>query len=217
MAVNRENVGLLAVRLAEATFSGDWYVYGGTPPDPTDCSGVWEYTYNTLGRNVPSFTPLARSTYGQYTEYALNNRTVANEVGDLLYYPGSDPQGSEPGHVVGYVSPGLVFQAEMTGTRDGLYPFDTESWEYRTRPALGFPAAPPLPTAGGIPPADAIQRAGLVPLPNPNDVIAAEANGWTIWVWSHTRWLAAQNCAQPFPTGTPEYANRDWTKKRAGL
>jgi NlpC/P60 family len=212
----RADAGRAALSLAEKTFTNLWYAFGGTPPGPTDCSGVTEFVWGQLG------VPLSRSTYGQFEQYVCDQRNgnplskTPNWIGDSLFIPGSDSEDGEPGHVMMYAAPGLVFQAEMTGTLIGLYPFDTDQWQYRCRPALHFPVGPPPgPYPHPEPTPAELQRTGLVMLATPADAHAAQANGWRLWTWDelHGRFIVIP--APPdVPTSAGVYASRNWQHKQ---
>ena len=200
---NRNNAGTLAPALARQLFSGKPYVYGGTcPPDAgTDCSGVWWSAYNKLG------IPLSRSTFGQYTQWQIPN-SWPPQPGDLLFIAGSDPgPNGQPGHVMGYVSPGLVFQAPFTGELIDQYEADTTKWEFRTRPALFLPA-PPSPTQNPSPAVLALH--GYVLLANPEQAQEAKANGWQLLIWNG---IGFTNSPPNLPLGTHEYADHRWQTK----
>ena len=140
MAYDRTNAGRAALGFARE-LTGKPYVYGGTWPGSggTDCSGLWEWAYQQVGITLP------RTTYDQY-KVAQIPPAWPSEPGDLLFIAGSDAVGALPGHVMGYVSPGQVFQAPFTGEPITQYPYDTNVYEYRTRPALLAPLPPPNPS-----------------------------------------------------------------------
>jgi cell wall-associated NlpC family hydrolase len=115
------------------------YVFGGeTPGVGFDCSGLTQWAYAQVGVSLP------RTTEAQYIVSPIS-RDHSLEPGDLLFIEG-DPTEVNPGHVMIYVSPGQVFQAEETGTLIGQFAYDTTQFEFLTRPALLLPA-PPAPTA----------------------------------------------------------------------
>ena len=133
----RKNSGTFALHAAYE-LNGKPYIFGGEWPKSggTDCSGLVQFAYSKVGIELP------RTTYEQYKLYRIGPN-VKSKPGDLLFIAGADPLGTEPGHVMMFVAPGVihgkVFEAEMTGTKIGLYPYDTEVYEYRTRPALFYP------------------------------------------------------------------------------
>lgn len=135
---NRLTAGAGALSSARK-LTGKPYVYGGTWPQSggTDCDGLVVFAYGEVG------IKLIRPTETTYREYPFDDRSQPNEPGDLLFIPG-DPIDANPGHVVMYVSPGQCFEAEETGTLIGQRAFDTNSWEFRTRPALAYPAPAPV-------------------------------------------------------------------------
>lgn len=193
----------MALTFAEEA-NGAPYIYGGTWPTSggTDCSGLTQFGYGKAGIVLP------RTTYQQYKIHQLP-ASAKSEAGDLLFIAGSDPIGHEPGHVMIYVEEGKVFQAPFTGEKIGFYAYDTSVFEYRTRPALALPL-PPVVTKK--PSAQQLATAGLVPLANPAQARLAIANGWTVWHWSGTGFVAS---SMPLPKGTPEYANKNYKTKRS--
>lgn len=211
----RTTGGAAALAIARRVFTGLPYRFGGTPPGPTDCSGVWEYAYAQVG------VTLSRSTFGQYTEDPINNKAIPSQPGDLLFISGSDAIGVMPGHVMGYVSPGRVFQAEETGTRIGEFPYPTDQWEYRTRPALALPFAPPpppvvkpMPTPHGTPTAAQLKDAKLVLLKNVAQATLAKRNGWALWYFAseHNPPFVAQIGGAPSHVAL--YANVNYRSKK---
>jgi hypothetical protein len=203
---SRLNAGALALAMARQRFSGKPYVFGGVcPPDPgTDCSGVWYEVYTALG------IPLKRSTYDQYTQWAIPN-SWPSQPGDLLFIPGSDPIGHAPGHVMGFVSDGLVFQAPYTGELIDQYAYNTNIYEYRTRPALYLPV-PPTPTKA--PSQSDLIAHGYVRLLNPEQAQEAKANGWQLYIWNG---IGFTNSPANLPVGTPEYASIHWQTKNPNV
>ena len=149
---------------------------------PFDCSGLVQWAYQQVG------VTLTRTTYTEYTTDPINNKGIANEPGDLLFIPGSDAIGVLPGHVMMYVSPGQVFQAEQTGTKIGQFSYPTDQWEYRSRPALSLPFAPaaPLPPPPDRSPWERqrprkkLAQTNLVPMKNVAQATQAMNNGWVI-------------------------------------
>ena len=166
MSYNRENAGAAALGFARK-LTGEPYLFAGTPPGPTDCSGLTQWSYGKVGVILP------RDTYHQYLIHPLP-RSAANEAGDLLFIEGSDPLGNAPGHVMIYVEPGWVFQAPFTGESIKAYEYDTDVWEYRTRPALALPL--PGPTLAQL---NADQ---MKPIAH-SLVAAAVKEGWNIFTW----------------------------------
>jgi len=147
----RENAGAGALEAARA-LTGKPYVYGGTWPQSggTDCDGLTTYGYACVGiiRHRPTYVDFLDQPWDQRN----GHRDDPNQPGDLLYYLGSDSPGNGlPGHVAFYVSPGRIFQAEMTGVPIGEFDGDTVGYEFRCRPALALPAPPPPPPVPGSP------------------------------------------------------------------
>lgn len=202
---NRLNAGAAALAFARE-LTGRPYVWGGTWPQSggTDCSGLWQSAYGKVG------VVLSRTTYGQYLEHQIPN-SWPSEPADLFFIAGSDAIGAKPGHVMGYVAPGRVFQAEYTGGPPiGEFPYDTRVWEYRTRPALALamPANPPTKN----PKAAQLAHAGLVLLTGPAQARTAIANRWVVYVWNG---LSFAGAIGKLTKGTPEYANVNFQSKRA--
>jgi hypothetical protein len=184
--------------------TGAPYVYGGTWPTSggTDCSGGTQWSYEQIG------VTLGRTTFVQYLEHQIPN-SLKSEPGDLLFILGSDPIGHEPGHVMMYVSPGLVFQAPFTGEKIGQYSYDTNVFEYRTRPALALPLPPGPPTDN--PSTQQLANAGLVLLNRPALAHLAIANGWVVYHWDGYTFKPSVG---KLPIGTPEYASIHFRTKR---
>lgn len=212
MTYDRVTIGPAALAKGK-TQEGVPYVFGGeTPGQGFDCSGLVQWAWNW----VADFELLPRTTYAQYTLWIFDQRNAHESdpcwPGDLLFIPGSDPIGDEPGHVMMYASPGVVLMAEETGTNVGLFPFDTETgWQYRTRPALHWPAPkyPAVPTDADL------ARSGLVILVDPEQARQAEANGWPLWIWNRqTGWFVQVLPDQVLAKGTPEYASKHWQVPR---
>ena len=208
MSYNRSNGGAAALAFARE-LTGRPYIYGGEWPEDggTDCSGLVQWAYGQVRVMLP------RTTEEQYLSEQINNKATPSEPGDLLFIEGS-PVDANPGHVMIYVSPGEVFEAFETGTLIGQFPFDTDLWEFRTRPALLLPAPPappPLPPARGHPTAGQIKSAGLVVMTDIAEAELAEANGWALWYWASTHFVAQVGSK---PNGVTLYANKDWRKRK---
>ena len=209
---NRANGGA-AVIAAFEKLDGLPYVYGGDEADAnvdgTDCSGAVQWAYAQIGVSLP------RTTEEQYFLYQVNDRALPSFPGDLLFVAG-DPVDPNPGHVVMYVSPGVVLEAEETGTVIGKFPFDTDAWEFRTRPVAALPPPPPpvpvpapaplpaLPPAKGTPPASALKKAGLTLLTSHEDAVSALQKGFELWYWASTHFVAQRDGE---PTDTKLYVN----------
>jgi hypothetical protein len=87
----------------------------------------------------------------------------------------------------------------MTGTKLGRFEYDTESYEFRTRPAL----AHPMPQT--------ISRAGLVRLPNIAAQDLAVRNGWRLRYWNGVNFVT--EAPAPLRT-TSVYASSRYKKRR---
>jgi hypothetical protein len=203
--INRLTAGAMAITIARG-LTGRPYVWGGTWPTSggTDCSGLWQYAYGKLG------IILARSTFGQFRQFPIPN-SFPNEPGDLLFsHLGEGGPPGEPGHVVGFVSHGEVFQAEFTGGPPiGQFPYDTTKWDFRTRPALALPL--PRGPRTKVPSALQLSQSMLILLSNPVKARLALANGWTLYIWDG--WGFTGTPSQ-VPKGTQQFANFDYAQKR---
>ena len=206
MTIWRDEGGALALAHARL-LTGKPYVFGGTWPQSggTDCSGLTQFAWGGVG------VALARTTYVQYTEYQIPT-TTPREVGDLIFIPGSDPIGDEPGHVMIYVAPGEVFEAPYTGVDIGPYPYDTSVASYLTRPSLALPVRPVNVEPGSQQPGSALLEAcGLVKLVGAVESALAQRNGWTIFYFGVDRKF------YPFIPNMPptlQYTNTDYTQPR---
>jgi hypothetical protein len=176
-------------------------VWGGTWPESggTDCDGLVTWAWAQVGVH------LVRPTETTYKEYPISH-TVPWEVGDLGFIQGA-PTEANPGHVFMYVAEGLIFQAEETGTLIGEFPYDTDNFEFRTRPSLALPP-PPVPTKS--PSAAQLARAGLVPLLNKNQINLAVANHWTVFYWGGLIFRPANE--GPAPASAQLYANKNYRR-----
>lgn len=166
-SVDVANGGHLALAEAEK-LRGRPYVFGGWPTgtNGTDCSGTWEWAYLQIGVFIP------RTTYAQYLVHQIP-KGAKLEPGDLLFIEGSDSLHGAPGHVMGFVKPGQVFQAPFTGETINFYSYDTSQYLYVTRPALALPAHVAAPTP------ELLTGNKLVRIDEQNSVIAAR-HGWAI-------------------------------------
>lgn len=177
---------------AADTQTGLPYEYGAEDPGVAfDCSGLAQWAASEAEIVLP------RTTEAQYPLYPLR-KEVKSQAGDLLFIAG-DPIDANPGHVMIFVEEGVVFQAEETGTRLGRFEYDTNAYEFRTRPAL----AHPLPTT--------IKKAGLVRLPNLAAQDLAVRNGWRLRYWNGVSFATAR--PNPLRT-TSVYASAKYKKKR---
>lgn len=202
---NRANGGAAALAFARQ-LTGLEYLYGGTAPGPTDCSGLVEWAYRQVGVALP------RTTFYQYLEFQIP-KEMPSQVGDLFFIAGSDAIGAKPGHVMMYVAPGEVFQAPQTGMKIGQYPYDTNVFEYRTRPALALPNAPVPPAPSfDLPTTAQLAQAGLTHLTDHNQAVLAINNGWPLYYFAGGHFVKVH---PNLPFGTPEYANINYAHKRA--
>lgn len=197
-SIDKANGGELALKEAEK-LRGRPYVYGGWPTgtNGTDCSGTVDWAYLQIG------VTLARTTFGQYTEYPIKKGTKL-EQGDLLFILGSDPgPNNEPGHVMMFVKDGQVYQAPYTGETINFYQYDTSQYLYATRPALALPNHIVAPTAKVL----SSQKYVVI---SEQETGTARKNGWAIRNWNGT------NFPLDDPTAGPTrvlYASVHWKTK----
>lgn len=184
MILNQLTAGAILLRGARQ-YNGRPYVYGGL-----DCSKLVEDGAFFAEIMLPR-------TSEEQVEYYQIGKSVEWHVGDLLFIPGS-PIDANPGHVMIYVKPGWVFEAEETGTLVGQKPYDTSQWEFRTRPAL----AHPMPQT--------IEKAGLVRVTGANLKIA-KRNGYHERYWNGKAFTL--DLPNPLRT-TSVYVSVDFRKKR---
>lgn len=174
-----------ALLKAARQYTGIPYVYG-----LHDCSWLTEASALDVGIIIP------RTSETQVDFYALK-RSAKYEVGDLIFIEGS-PIDANPGHVMIYVSPGVVFEAEETGTLIGQKPYDTSQFEFRTRPALAYPMP------------QTITKAKLVQV-GPGNAATAVRNGWNRRYWNGTTF----STTPPNPLRTTcVYVVENWRDKK---
>ena len=103
-------IGDKAVYLASLQ-KGKPYVYGATGPYAFDCSGLVQYVFRQLGRNLP------RTAEAQY-EASVHVAQSAKQPGDLIFFgtPGSIY------HVGIYAGGGMMWAAPQTGGVVSLRP-----------------------------------------------------------------------------------------------
>jgi cell wall-associated NlpC family hydrolase len=106
---------MLQVALAQR---GKPYIWGATGPDAFDCSGLVVYSWRRAGY------PLRVRTAEQMYEVSDRVAPGSERPGDLLFLHFS---GSDPGHVMIVVRPGLAVQAPHTGDVIRLSHYDPES------------------------------------------------------------------------------------------
>lgn len=91
---------------AKSMVGGD-YVWGGTSPNATDCSGLTMQCYAKIGINLPHLAS-AQANYG--TSVSYNNM----KKGDLIFFGGSSY--SSIYHVAIYIGDGMMIHAENSNT-----------------------------------------------------------------------------------------------------
>ncbi|GAA5058612.1 NlpC/P60 family protein [Nocardia callitridis] len=94
---------------AGLTRVGDPYVWGATGPDQFDCSGLVQWAFKQVGKDVPR-TSEAQSTYG--TPVAKEDM----QAGDVVFFY------SEVSHVGIYAGNGLMLHASTFGVPVGVAP-----------------------------------------------------------------------------------------------
>jgi hypothetical protein len=195
--VDQSNGGKLALAEAEK-LRGRPYVFGGWPlgNSGTDCSGTWDWAYAQIGVNI------GRTTFVQYQEHQIKKGSKL-EPGDLLFILGSDSQNGKPGHVMGFVKDGQVFQAPFTGETINFYPYNTSDYLYVTRPALALPIHVPAPSK-------LILSSNHLVVISEQETGTAVKNGYAVRNWNGSSFPLDD------PTAGPTrvlYTNSDWKKK----
>jgi len=109
-------IGDKAVYLASLQ-KGKPYVYGSEGPYSFDCSGLVQYVFRQLGRNLP------RTAEAQY-QYSTHVAQSAKQPGDLIFY-------GSPGniyHVGIYAGNGYMWAAPQTGGVVSLRPIYSSTY-----------------------------------------------------------------------------------------
>lgn len=86
---------------------GGAYVWGGTSPNATDCSGLTMQCYAKIGINLPHLAS-AQANYGTSVSYSNMKK------GDLIFFGGSSY--SSIYHVAIYIGDGMMIHAENSNT-----------------------------------------------------------------------------------------------------
>ena len=86
---------------------GGSYVWGGTSPNATDCSGLTMQCYAKIGINLPHLAS-AQANYGTTVSYSNMKK------GDLIFFGGSSY--SSIYHVAIYIGDGMMIHAENSNT-----------------------------------------------------------------------------------------------------
>lgn len=86
---------------------GGSYVWGGTSPNATDCSGLTMQCYAKIGINLPHLAS-AQANYGTSVSYSDMKK------GDLIFFGGSSY--SSIYHVAIYIGDGMMIHAENSNT-----------------------------------------------------------------------------------------------------
>jgi peptidoglycan DL-endopeptidase CwlO len=97
-----------AIEYAEQQI-GKPYLFGGTGPQAYDCSGLVMMAYRTAGVNIERTSELQFAS--------LPSVSASNyEVGDLVFFAGSDGTVAAPGHVGLVIGKNKMIEAYATGT-----------------------------------------------------------------------------------------------------
>ncbi|WP_167355152.1 NlpC/P60 family protein, partial [Nocardia ignorata] len=105
---------------AALTRVGDPYVWGATGPDQFDCSGLVQWAFKQVGKNVPR-TSSAQAGYG--TPVAKEDLQPGDVV---LFYP-------EISHVGIYAGNGMMVHASTFGVPVAVAPIDTTPYHSARR------------------------------------------------------------------------------------
>lgn len=101
-----------------SSYLGTPYVYGGTSRNGIDCSGLVQQVYRSIG------IELSRTADYQADDFvnagAFHYGTEGIQVGDAVFFRGSDPGANGIGHVGIYAGNGQFIEAQKTGT-DVMY------------------------------------------------------------------------------------------------
>ena len=101
-----------------SSYLGTPYVYGGTTRNGIDCSGLVQQVYRSVG------IELSRTADYQADDFvnagAFHYGTDGIQVGDAVFFRGSDPGDNGIGHVGIYAGNGQFIEAQKTGT-DVMY------------------------------------------------------------------------------------------------
>lgn len=101
-----------------SSYLGTPYVYGGTSRNGIDCSGLVQQVYRSVG------IELSRTADYQADDFvnagAFHYGTDGIQVGDAVFFRGSDPGDNGIGHVGIYAGNGQFIEAQKTGT-DVMY------------------------------------------------------------------------------------------------
>jgi cell wall-associated NlpC family hydrolase len=97
-----------AIQYAEQQI-GKPYLFGGTGPTAYDCSGLVMMAYRAAGVNIERTSELQ---YASLPAVSASNY----EVGDLVFFAGSDGTITSPGHVGLVIGKNKMIEAYATGT-----------------------------------------------------------------------------------------------------
>lgn len=89
-------------------YIGTPYVWGGTSPKGFDCSGLVQYAYAQNGVKIPR---VAKDQFKSGKAVDSGNL----QLGDLVFFKGSNGNAAEPGHVGMYVGNGQYIHSPQTG------------------------------------------------------------------------------------------------------
>lgn len=100
---------------------GKPYQWGATGPNSYDCSGLVQAAWRSAGVSIP------RTTYQQVSAGTPVMSLQAIRPGDLIFIPGTDANGSLPGHVGIAIGDGYLIDAPYTGV--DIRVETIQSWE----------------------------------------------------------------------------------------
>lgn len=196
---NRQNAGAEALKHGESQL-GLPYIWGGeTPGVGFDCSGLTQWMYRSVGVYIP------RTTESQFRICELAKGSPLLR-GDLMFMGGSDGTSTLPGHVVVYHSPGLVLQAPFTGENIQISAYDTDIYDFVTRPGNLYG-----PTIHG-PTIHDLKANGLVRLTTLAQATLTLRNGWQVRGWDGSSFPVLS--LNGMPAGTCMYAVINFRNKR---
>ena len=98
-----------------ASLSGIPYRYGGSSTSGVDCSGYTSLVFRTAGISIPRTAEAQR---------AASTRVSNPQPGDLVFV------GIPASHVGIYAGPGMMYDAQHTGTFSGLHKIWTSNVTY---------------------------------------------------------------------------------------
>ncbi len=128
-------------------FLGVPYLWGGTSPTQgVDCSGLVQDVYAEVGISLPR-TSQEQATVGEPVASLADA-----QLGDLVFFPGTDGTASAPGHVGIYIGNGEMIDAPFTGADVRVDPVGTPTAVRRVIGVVGAttPMAETADVAGAL-------------------------------------------------------------------